>query len=255
MLLAFDVGNTNIVFGLYKNDKLIENWRISTLRTRTEDELAILIGQLFKMKGYTLEDIDNVIISSVVPQVMYSLEHMAKKYCKVEAMVVGSKLKSGINIKYDNPKEVGADRIVNSVAGIKKYGNGLIIVDFGTATTFDAISDKGEYLGGAILPGIKISQDALFRNAAKLTRVELIKPKKVIGKTTVESIQSGIIYGYAGSVEYIVNKMKKEMGYDVKVIATGGLATLIESESEVIDLIDKFLTLDGLNYIYRLNRW
>ncbi len=254
MLLAFDVGNTNIVFGLYKNDKLIENWRISTLRTRTEDELAILIGQLFKMKGYTLEDIDNVIISSVVPQVMYSLEHMAKKYCKVEAMVVGSKLKSGINIKYDNPKEVGADRIVNSVAGIKKYGNGLIIVDFGTATTFDAISDKGEYLGGAILPGIKISQDALFRNAAKLTRVELIKPKKVIGKTTVESIQSGIIYGYAGSVEYIVNKMKKEMGYDVKVIATGGLATLIESESEVIDLIDKFLTLDGLNYIYRLNR-
>ena len=254
MLLAFDVGNTNIVFGLYKNDKLIENWRISTLRTRTEDELAILIGQLFKMKGYTLEDIDNVIISSVVPQVMYSLQHMSKKYCKVEAMVVGLKLKSGINIKYDNPKEVGADRIVNSVAGIKKYGNGLIIVDFGTATTFDAISDKGEYLGGAILPGIKISQDALFRNAAKLTRVELIKPKKVIGKTTVESIQSGIIYGYAGSVEYIVNKMKKEMGYDVKVIATGGLATLIESESEVIDLIDKFLTLDGLNYIYRLNR-
>ncbi|MDM8533485.1 type III pantothenate kinase [Clostridiaceae bacterium HSG29] len=254
MLLAFDVGNTNIVFGLYKNDKLIENWRISTLRIRTEDELAILIGQLFKMKGYSLEDIDNVIISSVVPQVMYSLQHMAKKYCKVEAMVVGAKLKSGINIKYDNPKEVGADRIVNSVGGIKKYGNGLIIVDFGTATTFDAISDKGEYLGGAILPGIKISQDALFRNAAKLTRVELIKPKKVIGKTTVESIQSGIIYGYAGSVEYIVSKMKKEMGYDVKVIATGGLATLIESESASIDLIDKFLTLDGLNYIYRLNR-
>lgn len=254
MLLAFDVGNTNIVFGLYKNDKLIENWRISTLRTRTEDELVILIGQLFEMKGYTLEDIDNVIISSVVPQVMYSLQHMSKKYCNVEAMVVGAKLKSGINIKYDNPKEVGADRIVNSVGGIKKYGNGLIIVDFGTATTFDAISDKGEYLGGAILPGIKISQDALFRNAAKLTRVELIKPKKVIGKTTVESIQSGIIYGYAGSVEYIVNKMKKEMGYDVKVIATGGLATLIEGESESIDLIDKFLTLDGLNYIYRLNR-
>jgi type III pantothenate kinase len=254
MLLAFDVGNTNTVFGLYRDGILIDNWRISTLRSRTEDELIVLINQLFKMKGYKLLDVKDVIISSVVPQVMYSLEHMASKYCDVEALVVGTGLKSGINIKYDNPKEVGADRIVNAVGGINKYGHGLIIVDFGTATTFDAISDKGEYLGGAILPGIKISQDALFKNAAKLTRVELVKPKRVIAKTTVESVQAGIIYGYAGSVEYIVEKMKEEMGYDVKVIATGGLANLIESEAKSIDVIDKFLTLDGLNYIYRLNR-
>ncbi|MEA1975309.1 MAG: type III pantothenate kinase [Bacillota bacterium] len=254
MLLAFDVGNTNTVFGLYKDGRLIDNWRISTLRSRTEDELIVLINQLFKMKSYELAEVNDVIISSVVPQVMYSLEHMASKYCNVEALVVGTGLKSGINIKYDNPKEVGADRIVNAVGGINKYGNGLIIVDFGTATTFDAISDKGEYLGGAILPGIKISQDALFKSAAKLTRVELVKPKRVIAKTTVESVQAGIIYGYAGSVEYIVKKMKEEMGYNVKVIATGGLANFIESEAKVIDVIDKFLTLDGLNYIYKLNR-
>jgi type III pantothenate kinase len=254
MLLAFDVGNTNTVFGLYKEDKLIDYWRISTSRSRTEDELAVLINQLFKMNGYKLGDVEAVIISSVVPQIMYSLEHMASKYCMVEALVVGAGLKSGVNIKYDNPKEVGADRIVNAVGGINKYGYGLIIVDFGTATTFDAISNKGEYLGGAIFPGVKISQDALFKNAAKLTRVELVKPKRVIAKTTVESVQAGIIYGYAGSVEYIVKKMKEEMGYDIKVIATGGLASLIESEAESIDIIDKFLTLDGLNYIYKLNR-
>lgn len=254
MLLAFDVGNTNTVFGLYKNDNLIDYWRIATLRSRTEDELIVLITQLFQMKGYTLDEVDDVIISSVVPQIMYSLEHMAKKYCNVEAMIVGTGLKSGINIKYDNPKEVGADRIVNAVAGTKKYGNGLIIVDFGTATTFDAIGSNGDYLGGAILPGIKISQDALFKNAAKLTRVELIKPNRVIAKNTVESVQAGIIYGYAGSVEYIVKRMKEEMGYDVKVIATGGLANLIETEAESIDTVDKFLTLDGLKYIYKLNR-
>lgn len=254
MLLAFDVGNTNTVFGLYEEGKLIDYWRIATLRSRTEDELIVLINQLFKMKGYQLEDVNNVIISSVVPQIMYSLEHMSSKYCHVDAMIVGSGLKSGINIKYDNPKEVGADRIVNAVGGIKKYGNGLIIVDFGTATTFDAISKNGEYLGGAILPGIKISQDALFKNAAKLTRVELVKPNRVIAKNTIESVQSGIIYGYAGSVEYIVNKMKDELGYDLKVIATGGLASLIETEAPSIDIVDKFLTLDGLSYIYDLNR-
>lgn len=254
MLLAFDVGNTNTVFGIYEKNKLLDYWRISTIKGKTEDELIVLIKQLLNMKGYELESINRVIISSVVPQVMYSLEHMADKYCGVKAMIVGPGIKSGINIKYDNPKEVGADRIVNSVGALKKYGKGLIIVDFGTATTFDVVSDKGAYLGGAILPGIKISQDALFRKAAKLTRVELVKPKKVIAKNTVESIQSGIIYGYAGSVKNIVEQMKKELPYDVKVIATGGLANLIGEVAESIDVIDKFLTLDGLKFIHDLNR-
>ncbi|MGM0379745.1 MAG: type III pantothenate kinase [Bacillota bacterium] len=254
MLLAFDVGNTNTVFGIYEKDKLLDYWRISTTKGKTEDELIVLIKQLLNMKDYKLESVNRVIISSVVPQVMYSLEHMADKYCGVKAMIVGPGIKSGINIKYDNPKEVGADRIVNSVGALKKYGKGLIIVDFGTATTFDVVSDKGAYLGGAILPGIKISQDALFRKAAKLTRVELVKPKKVIAKNTVESIQSGIIYGYAGSVKNIVERMKKELPYDVKVIATGGLANLIGEVAESIDVIDKFLTLDGLKFIHDLNR-
>lgn len=254
MLLAYDVGNTHIVAGLYKEDELIANWRIATEREKTEDELAVVFNQLFKMNGYNLKDIDKVIISSVVPEIMYSLEHMADKYCNTQAMIVGPGTKTGINILYDNPKEVGADRIVNSIAAIKKYGQPLIVVDFGTATTFDAINSNGDYLGGAILPGIKISQNALFEKASKLTRVELIKPKRVIAKNTIESIQSGIIFGYAGSVEYIVEKMKQEMKGNPKVIATGGLANLIETAAPCIDVVDKFLTLDGLKYIFELNR-
>ncbi|MFZ5967928.1 MAG: type III pantothenate kinase [Bacillota bacterium] len=256
MLLAFDVGNTNIVLGVYKGKELINHWRISTDKNKTSDEYGMLINQLFAYEGLNLADVEDVIISSVVPTLMYSLQHMAYNYCKKEAIVVGPGVKTGINIKYDNPKQVGADRIVNAVAAYEQYGGPLIIVDFGTATTFCAISEKGEYLGGSISPGIKISSEALFQNAAKLPRVELVKPGSVICKNTVSSMQAGIVYGYIGLVDHIVKRMKKEIGNhpNLKVIATGGLASLIASESETIDEINRFLTLDGLRIIYERNK-
>jgi len=255
MLLAFDVGNSNIVLGVYEGDELVTYWRMATDHNKSADEIGIFIKQLFDYEKLSFEDVEDVIISSVVPHVMYSLQHMALKYCQKEAIVIGPGIKTGMNIKYDNPRQVGSDRIVNAVAGFKKYGGPVIIVDFGTATTFCAINEKCEYLGGAILPGIKISSDALYERAAKLTRVELIKPPKIICKNTTQSIQAGIIYGYVGSVDYIVQKMKDELGGgEIKVVATGGLSTLIASESELIDTVDKFLTLDGLNIIYKINK-
>lgn len=255
MLLTFDVGNTNIVMGLFEKNELIANWRMATEHNRSADEIGIFITQLFNHDHYDIKDVENIIISSVVPHVMYSLTHMAQKYFGLEAMVIGPGIKTGMNIKYDNPRQVGADRIVNGVGAYKKYGGPLIVVDFGTATTFCAINEKCEYLGGAILPGIKISADALFERAAKLTRVEITKPDRVICKNTTQSIQSGILYGYVGSVEYIVMKMKEELGIDdVKVVATGGLSTLIATESKCIDVVDKNLTLDGLNIIYQMNK-
>lgn len=255
MLLAFDVGNTNIVLGAFNGKKLLKFWRIGTDKNKSSDEYGVLIDQLFRYEGMSLSDVRDVMISSVVPTIMYTLEHMALKYCKKEAMIVGPGIKTGMNIKYDNPKQVGADRIVNAVGAYEKYGGPLIIVDFGTATTFCAISKGGEYLGGAITPGIKISSDALFQRADKLPRVELIKPNKVICKNTVSSMQAGIVYGYVGLVDYIVNKMKKELeDPDTKVIATGGLSTLIISESSSIDVVDKLLTLDGLRIIYERNK-
>ncbi len=255
MLLTFDVGNSNIVMGVYREDTLITNWRMATDYSKSADEIGIFILQLFAHEKLDVEEVKDIIISSVVPHVMYSLLHMTQKYFNREAIIIGPGIKTGMNIKYDNPRQVGADRIVNAVAGLKKYGGPLIIVDFGTATTFCAISEKSEYLGGAILPGIKISADALYERAAKLTRVELIKPDQVICKNTSQSIQAGIIFGYVGSVDYIVGKMKAELGStDVKVIATGGLSTLIASESTQIEIVDKFLTLDGLNLIYQMNK-
>ncbi|OPJ54830.1 type III pantothenate kinase [Alkalithermobacter paradoxus] len=255
MLLVFDVGNTNIVVGVYDGKKLIKDWRISTDKDKTSDEYGMLIRQLFRYENLELELIDDVIISSVVPNVMHSLENFARKYCGKEPMVVGPGIKTGINIKYDNPKQVGADRIVNAVAAYDKYGGPIIVVDFGTATTFCAISQNGEYLGGTISPGIKISSEALFQKASKLPRVELIKPEMVICKNTVSAMQAGIIYGYAGLVDNIVNMMKKELkNKNVKVIATGGLASLIFSESKSIDYVDKDLTLEGLRLIHDMNK-
>lgn len=254
MLLTFDVGNTNIVMGVYKNDVLLTNWRMATDHSRSADEIGIFILHLFKHEKLEASDVTDIIISSVVPHVMYSLLHMAQKYFDKDPIVIGPGIKTGMNIKYDNPRQVGADRIVNAVAAYKKYGGPLIVVDFGTATTFCAITDKCEYLGGAILPGIKISADALFERAAKLTRVELVKPDKIICKNTTQSVQAGIVYGYVGSVDYIVKKMKKELGGDIKVVATGGLSTLIASESDEITIVDKNLTLDGLNIIYNMNK-
>ncbi len=255
MLLVCDVGNTNIVMGVYKGQELLRYWRISTDKTKTSDEIGIIVHQFFNNEGIPTDEIEDVIISSVVPTIMYSLQHMAIKYFDKEALVVGPGIKTGINIKYDNPRQVGADRIVNAVACIHKYGGPCVIVDFGTATTFCAISEKNEYLGGTIAPGIKISSDALFQKASKLPKVELVKPEGVICKNTVKSIQSGVIYGYVGLVDYIVRRMKKELKYDdIKVIATGGLSSMIASESETIEIVDKFLTLDGLKIIYDMNR-
>lgn len=258
MIFVIDVGNTNIVLGLVEGKKYLADWRISTDMPRTADEYAMIIRALFESSGYNFEMVDGVIISSVVPNIMYSLEHMIRKYFKQNPVVVGPGVKTGINIKYDNPKEVGADRIVNAVAAHEIYGGPLIIIDFGTATTFCAVTSGGDYLGGAIVPGIKISSEALFVRAAKLPRIELVKPPTVICRNTVQSMQAGIVYGYVGLVDYIVNKMKEEMKkYDSKeayVIATGGLATLITSESTQINEINGYLTLEGLRIIYEKNK-
>ncbi|WP_425447845.1 type III pantothenate kinase [Dethiothermospora halolimnae] len=255
MILVFDVGNTNIVLGVYDGSKLIKDWRISTDKNKTSDEYGVLINELFKYNNLDLKSMEAVIISSVVPTLMYSLEAMSIKYCDKKPIIVGPGIKTGMNIKYDNPKEVGADRIVNAVSAYEKYGGPLIVVDFGTATTFCAISKEGEYLGGAITPGIRISSEALFSRAAKLPKVELSKPNSVICKNTKSSMQAGIVYGYAGLVDAIVGKMKKELKGEVKtVVATGGLSKLIASESETINNIDKYLTLEGLRIIYERNK-
>ena len=258
MIFVLDVGNTNIVLGIYKEKELLVDWRLSTDHKRSSDEYGIQVRQLFEQNNIKISDIEGVIISSVVPNIMYSLEHMIRKYFDKTPIVVGPGVKTGINIKYDNPKEVGADRIVNAVSAFDIYKSSMIIIDFGTATTFCAITKNGDYLGGTICPGVKISSDALFEKAAKLPRVELSKPETVICKNTVASMQAGIVYGYIGQVDYIVRKMKEEMmakGEDEPiVIATGGLAKLISEESSTIDKVESFLTLDGLRIIYEKNR-
>lgn len=223
MLLVFDVGNTNMVLGVYEGTELKKHWRINTDKEKTSDEYGILISNLFQYDKVDMNSITDVIISSVVPNVMHSLENFCIKYCNKKPLIVGPGIKTGLNIKYDNPKQVGADRIVNAVAAIEKYKSPMIIIDFGTATTFCAISEKGDYLGGTIAPGIKISSEALFQRASKLPRVELAKPGTAICKNTVSAMQSGIIYGYVGLVDKIISMMKSELGGDdIKVIATGG---------------------------------
>lgn len=258
MLLVVDVGNTNIVLGVYEDKELLVDWRLSTDVPRTADEYGIAVINLFEKTDINYREIEAVIISSVVPTIMYSLEHMIRKYFKLEPLVVGPGVKNGINIKYDNPKEVGADRIVNAVAAHELYKCSLIIIDFGTATKFCAVGKNGDYFGGAICPGIKTSIDALFEKAAKLPRIELIKPPTVICKNTIQNMQSGIIFGNVGQVDYIVGKMKSEMlalGEDEPfVIATGGFANLIASESNQIDKVNPYLTLEGLRVIYEKNR-
>lgn len=255
MIMVMDVGNTNIVLGVYSHNKLVTNWRLGSDRNRTEDEFGILILDLFRYSKVSIRDIKGIIISSVVPNMMASLEQMCRKYFNIDPLVVGPGVKTGMNIRYENPKEVGADRIVNAIAAYELYGGPAIIIDFGTATTYCVVSEDGEYLGGCIAPGVRISTEALFQHAAKLPRIDLIKPPQVIGKNTVVSMQAGIVYGYVGQIEYIVGRIKKELNApDAKVIATGGLAKMIAQESETVDEINDMLTLEGLKIIYERNR-
>lgn len=255
MLLVIDVGNTNIKLGVFEKDDLLYSWRMAVKTTRTADEFGISMISLLATRGIELKAIDGIIMSSVSPELNYTVEHACQYYIGVKPMMVGVGVKTGLNIKYSNPQEVGADRIVNSVAAYKLYGGPCIIVDFGTATTFNFVTGEGAFLGGVIAPGIKSSLESLVDNTAKLTRVELTTPEKVIGKSTVANLQSGIIYGFTGLVDYIVNQMKEESGcYDAKIIATGGLSELVANQKkDIIDIIDRSLTLKGLKIVYDMN--
>ncbi|MEA4853291.1 MAG: type III pantothenate kinase [Christensenella sp.] len=252
MIFVMDVGNTNIKCGMFEDNMLIHSFRMATDIEATSDEFGIRMVDFFNYLHRNPRDTDGMIISSVIPSINYTLEHMAREYFKKRPMFVGPGVKTGINIKYDNPKELGTDRIVNAVAAYELFGGPVITIDFGTATSFGAVSAKGDFLGGAICPGIKIASEALTVNASKLPRIELNRPEKMINKSTVTSMQAGIIYGYVGQVQYIVGKMKEEMG-GAKVVATGGFSELIAQESDCIDEIIPTLTLIGLNKIYMKN--
>ena len=255
MLFCMDIGNTNIVLGVTKGDRILNHWRVRTERDITADELGILVENLFRTAGIGFDAIKNVIVSCVVPPLLNTIEEFSLRYFNTNPMMVGPDTDTGMPIQYDNPKEVGADRIVNSVAAYGKYQTGLVVVDFGTATTFDVVSPEGAYVGGVIAPGVVISCEALFLKASKLPRVEIFaKPKRVIAKDTISSMNVGIVYGYAGLVDGIVKRIKKEAQWELKVIATGGLAPLICEQTETVEHVEEFLTLEGLMNIFKRNQ-
>jgi type III pantothenate kinase len=251
---AIDVGNTHTVLGLFEGETLIESWRLRSDKERTADEWGINFNSLFSMRGLSIHTVSAAAVASVVPPATHAVRQACVRYFGVEPLIVGPGVKTGVSIRYENPREVGADRIVNAVAGYDKCKRACIVVDFGTATTFDCISADGEYLGGAITPGIATSLDALASKTSKLPRVEIGLPRHAIGRNTVESIQSGVLFGYVSLVDGMVKRLSKEMGGSVAVIATGGLAEIIAHESEAIEQVDANLTLNGLRLIFALNQ-
>ncbi len=253
MLLTVDIGNTNIVIGVYTGENLVHFWRIGTDRKKTIFEYAVVISGLFKLNGLSPSSVRDAVISSVVPPLTGIIKDTLKFLFGIDPLIVGPGVRTGMPVLVDNPKEVGTDRIVNAVGAYNKYGGPLVVVDFGTATTFDAVSERGEYLGGAICPGIGISLEALFRETAQLPKVDFKKPKRVIGKNTIESMQSGVFYGYVSLVDGMVERMRKELP-EARCIATGGYASVIAKESSTIEIVDPWLTLEGLRIIYEKNR-
>src|SRR6266496_96875 len=254
MLLVIDVGNTNTSLGLFRGEELISHWRLTTNQSRTVDEYGVLARNLFELAQLDFKAIDDIAIASVVPPLNYTLKRMAEVYFHLSPLFVDQATDTGLRILYEPASDVGADRIVDAVAAIQKYGAPCVVVDFGTATTFDAINSKEEYVGGAITPGITISADALFARAAKLPRVDIKRPRKVIGSSTIAAMQSGLYYGYVGLVDGVLEKMIEEIGSKPRVIATGGLAQLIATGSKFIELVDETLTLEGLRLVYERTR-
>ena len=253
MLLAVDVGNTNIVFGLYQEQRLAQTFRVETARSRTADEYGVLVGQMLALRGFDTKGVTAAILASVVPPLTDVMVEAIRHACARDPLVVGPGLKTGIAVKYENPRDVGADRIVNAVAAFERCRSGVIVVDFGTATTFDCVSPKAEYLGGVIVPGVQVSLDGLLARAAKLSRIEIAAPPRVVGRNTTHSLQSGIVHGYAALVDGLVGKLERELEFPCKVLATGGLARLIAPYTERLTVVDEHLTLDGLRILHEMN--